>query len=504
MADSSDTALLQPDAGVTIPRISLQEQGFTGLKVTAGHIVEETNRAFRYPQFARTVNEMRIQPTVAAAFNVYHLMMGRVKWNVKPPVGATPEQLARTKFISQCKDDMETSFEEFISSVFPYLEYGYALNEKVFRRRLTSNGSRYNDGLVGLRKLPTRSQTTVREWLYDEKNGRDLVGVKQSLVTLENALLSNVYVQALSNGKVDVDIPIEKLLHFKVDPVKENPEGSSILKPIYLAYKRLEQLTDLMLLSSAKDSQGLPLMRLPPKFLDPNASAEDAAVYAACKSIADNLASGTQNSIIFPTMTDPESKLDMFGISLLETKGTPKINLLDAIKAMQSDILCALNADVVKLGAESQGSFSLADSKVSLLAMAVDRRLGEIASVLNFDLVPSIYKMNGWSLDEELPTFSYEDTQEVSLDEFAGAVQRIWSSGAIEFDRDAANLVRKRLGLKELPADQPVDKDKLPVNMSEMSSSAGKGMQPGTTGQGTAKNGTSGSGDNSISNKANK
>ena len=499
---SSTEALLQPDDGVVIPRISLKEQGFTGLKVTMGHIVDEANRAFRYPQFTKIVNEMSVQPTVASALNVYHMMMSRVKWTVEAPIDASPQQLARTEFIKQNMHDMEHSWDSFISSVFPYLTFGFALNEKVYRRRLTANGSRYNDGLIGLRKLPTRSQTTVRRWNYDQTDGRKLIGVQQSLVSLENALLTS-YMTTV-NGAVDIDIPIEKLLHFRVDPTKENPEGSSILKPIYLSYKRLEQLTDLLLMTSARDSQNLPVMRLPPRYLDPNASPDDAAVYAACQAIAANLAAGTQQGIIFPTMVDPNSKTDMFSISLLESKGTPDIDLLAAIKALQNDILSALNADVVKLGAESQGSFSLADSKVSLLAMAVDRRLGEIASVLNFDLIPSLYKMNGWAMDEAMPKFVYADTDTVSLDEFSSAVQRIWSVNGIEMDRPAMDLVRKRLGLQELGDDVTVNKKQLPANMAAQSSKAGKGMAIGTSGNGTATNGNSGSGDGSVANTANK
>ena len=56
--------------------------------------------------------------------------------------------------------------------------------KKVFRRRLRANGSKFNDGMVGLRKLPVRSQSTISNWLFSD-DGRDLIGVEQSLTNVK-------------------------------------------------------------------------------------------------------------------------------------------------------------------------------------------------------------------------------------------------------------------------------------------------------------------------------
>ena len=49
---------------------------------------------------------------------------------------------------------------------------------------------------------------------------------------------------------------------------------------------------------------------------------------------------------------------------------------------------------------------SLAGSKTNILAVAIDARLKEIQEVLDNDLIPSLFKLNGWE-DEELPKFVY-------------------------------------------------------------------------------------------------
>lgn len=491
--DSTNTAGLAADSDATVPRIRLGEQGFIGLKTSGKNILEEANRAFQYPAFYKTVNEMRNQPTVAAAFNVYKMLISRVKWQVEAPEGASEQQKARAKFVQQCFSDMETSWGSFISDVLTYLEYGFSIQEKVYRRRLRRNGSRYNDGLVGLRKIAPRGQDTISKWYFSD-DGRDLVAIGQNIQVLENA----VRYANLKNEDGVVEIDRNKFLLFTADATKGNPQGRSLLKPIYLAYKRLELLQDQELLGIAKDLAGIPLIQIPPKYMDPNASPEDKAVYDMCKKIVDNLAAGQQRGLVFPKMTDPESKLDLFSVSLLERKGQGA-DLDPVIRRYQADILVALSVDVIALGQGDGGSFSLADSKTNLLTLALSHRLNEIAEVLNTDLIPQLFALNGW-VDEELPKAVPGDVEEVSMEEFSKLVQRVASVGLVEVDRAILNKVREVLGVPPKPADEPVDKE----NLSTNTSNSGKGMEPGTTGNGTAKIGGKSSGrDNSAANSEN-
>jgi hypothetical protein len=484
MADNStNSAGLQADSEATIPRIRLGEAGFSGLRVTNKQILEEANRVFQYPQFLKTVSEMRNNPTVAAAFNVYRMLISRVKWTVEPPEKATDEQKTRAKHVQQCMDDMEGSWESFISDTLTYLEYGFSVQEKVYRRRLKKNGSKYNDGLVGLRKLAPRGQDTISKWYFSE-DGRDLVALGQATVNLENAHRYQNITGKNEDGVVE--IPRDKVLLFTADATKGNPQGRSLLKPIYLAYKRLELLQDQELLGIAKDLAGIPLIQIPPKYMDANASPEDKAVYEMCKKIVDNLANGEQRGLVFPKMADPDSKLDLFSVSLLERKGQG-LALDPVIQRYQNDLLMALACDVLRLGATDGGSFSLADSKTNMLTLALSHRLKEIASVLNTELIPQLYALNGWT-DEELPKFEAGDIEEVSMEEFSKLIQRVASVGLVEVDREWLNKIREVAGIEPRPADEPVDKESL----SGATSKSGDGMEVGRSGNGTAKIGGKG------------
>lgn len=475
------SAALNPDEGSTIPRIALTEQGTLGLKVRSKQIVEEVQSAFRYPQFISTVNEMRNNPTVGAAMNVYRMMISRVKWKVVPSEDGSYIDKQRAALIESMMHDMDHSWGSFIESIVPYLEYGFAINEMVLRRRLKRNGSKYNDGIVGLKRLPPRSQDTIVAWNFTQ-DGTDLVSVEQTVRDIENP--SRFASRVNENGRLTLDR--EKILLFTASSTKGNPQGNSIYKNIYLAYKQLSLLQDQELIGIAKDIQGILKIGIPPRYLDPNAPAADKAVVTQFQQIIDNYNAGVQRGLLVPLMYDPDVKQPMFSYDLMESKGSAKYDTESVIRRLQGDILSALNVDILKLGADGTGSFSLAESKNSVLALAIDYRLREIASVLNSELMRTLYEMNGWDT-ANMAKFTYEDVEQISLEEFSKAVQRIFSTSAIEVDRQVLNRIRTAMGIPEKADDEPVDKESLPSNMSGNSSRSGDGMAVGTTGNGTSK-----------------
>jgi hypothetical protein len=349
---------------------------------------------------------------------------------------------------------------------------------------LLRNGSKYNDGLVGLKKLPVRSQDTITGWIFSE-DGSDLLAVEQSLNNIQNAYRFQNRLN--DQGKLQIDR--EKFLLFSASANKGNPEGNSIYKNIYLAFKRMELLQDQELIGVAKDVQGILKIAIPPRYLDPNASAEDKAAVAAFQQIIDNYNAGTQRGLLVPNMVDPESKLPLFTYELMESKGGAKYDTESIIRRLQGDILSALSVDILKLGAEGSGSFSLAESKSSVLALAIDYRLKEIAEVLNSHLMRIIYEQNGWST-ENIAHFFYSDVEEIDLETFSKAVQRVFSTSAIEVDRPVLNRVRELLGVPAKPDDEPIDKEALPATLTGQSSKSGAGMEVGTVGDGTAKSAT--------------
>lgn len=469
-----DTAALAADEGAVIPRVSNSEKGYVGLKTSSGRVYEECQQAFTFPRFFRTIDEMRKTAIIASALGAYKFLLSRVQWTVEAPVGATEQQIARAKFVESLKDDMEHSWEDFIGDVFEYIPYGHSVQEKVYRRRLKRNGSRYNDNLVGLRKLAPRAQETLYKWEFSE-DGRELLAVLQSLDRMEHG---HLFINAADEEGL-IRIPREKFMLFTADATRGNPLGNSILKNVYLSWKQMTMLKDTEILGISKEAAGIPLIRIPAKYMSPDASDEDKALYETCKQILNDLRDGKSGGIIFPTYIDQESKKDMFDVSLLEKKGINGASIDTVVKRYQDEILSALSVDILRAG-NNTGSFSLADGDTNVLALAMSHRLNEIASVLNTQLIPQVFALNGFT-DEVLPKFVYSDISDQSLDELGKFIQRTASVGLIEIDRMVLNKIRKELGVQVKPDDEPVDKESL----SMASSNAGEGHQ--TAGEGTAK-----------------
>ena len=123
-------------------------------------------------------------------------------------------------------DDMEHSWYSFINEVTTMIEYGFCINEKVYKRR-TKETSKYNDNLVGWKKLPIRSQSTVRGWKF-APDGRGVEGVYQSLFNLTNmGVLADDNPSLVSMGVSGsvIEIPRNKFLLFNCDTRNGNPEG---------------------------------------------------------------------------------------------------------------------------------------------------------------------------------------------------------------------------------------------------------------------------------------
>ena len=443
---------------VSAPRLRLSEVGYTGLHVSNGQILEEARQELRFPESLKTYKKMALDTTLSSALGLYEMMVARVNWRCVPPKDPTPAEQAKTDFINSCMDDMEHSWFEFIKEATSMYTFGFSVHEKVYRQRLKRTGSKYNDGLIGLRKLPIRSQDTISKWEFDD-TGRKLVGLEQD-VTFSDDLYRFT---TLKDTKVTIDRP--KFLLFRSNVKRDNPEGVSLLKNCYQSWKWRLALEEHEAIGVSREMRGIPVIYIPPHYMSPDASVEQKAIYDYYKRAVTNLHMNEQTGMVMPMAYDPDSKQPLFKFELMSVMGTKGYDVGSIIQRYDNKMLMAFYADLLKMGQEKVGSFSLAGAKTNILAMAIEHRLMEIQTVLNTDLIPQLFALNKWA-DERLPTFVFDDLDEEDLDEFSKAVQRIFSVNAVEFDRPVANLIRKKLGVDEKDVDKRVADDELPNNRS--------------------------------------
>ena len=468
------------------PRLQMGEIGTVGLSKSDGRVLEEVKRELQWPNCINLYKTMSLDPTVYSGLQLIEMMLSRFEWDVVPPENATAEQKKKAEFIKQCMGDMEHTWEEFVQDVYSYLLYGFSYHEKVYRRRTKKAGSKYDDNLVGWRKLPIRSQDTIGEFKWSE-DGRVLTHVIQDLSLISSDPLNRWSLVNYEASKIK--LPVRKLLMFRYNPKRGNPLGNSPLKNIYIPWRYRTTIEEQEGIGIQRDLSGMPVLGLHPKYMSKDASQEEKDVYEYYKRIMRNLQNNEQSSIIYPLMYDDNGN-KLFDFELMSVQGGKMFDTDAVIKRYDNKILMSLFADVLKLGTDAHGSFALAGQKVNIVEMAIESRFKEILSVLNEDLIAQTFEMNGWD-DKDLPKFVVKASDEYDLEVLGKYIQRAVSVGAMSKDKDLDAKLREAANLP-LP-DYSSDKE-MPL-VDKGTSRSGEGQ--GTSGTGSnQQNNTDNNADN--------
>lgn len=479
----------------SLPPFRMGEVGSLGLKVKNGRIYEEPRQALRFPESIKTFQLMMRDPAVAASVNIIKMFVRKVNWRFVPPKGKEqdPEMLERADFFNSLMDDMEHDWADFINSVMSFCTYGFCVNEKVYKKRQGKKGkyqSKFDDGLIGWAKLPIRNQSTLDKWYFDE-DFRKVTGVRQNLRNVSHiAGAINLGERPLTRK-----LPRAKFMLFKYDDEYGNPEGRSPLLNAYVPWKYKVQIEEYEAVGVSRDLVGMPKIGLPPDYLDENAEPEKKAFVQYCKTVVNDMIANDRAGLIWPRYIDPDTKEDIFEFSLVSRQGAKAYDTGSIIDRYSKQIMMAFMSDILAMGQSKYGSFSLADSKTSLLAMSVDILLKQIKNVINRDLVAQTYALNMWD-DEEHVQITYDDIETPDLEAIGSYIQKTVAVGALEVDKELSNKLREHIGLPPADESQPVSEKLSPNSQSR----SGDGYK--TAGEGTAK--TPSAKDPSTANKANK
>lgn len=453
-------------------RFRLGEMGSLGMQVFNGVPQDELKRELNWPNSIGTFKQMSYHSAINAPLTLFENIISQATWTYKPPVDATEEEKNQAKIINQMMQDMEQPWSEFIRDVLSANVFGFSVHEKVYRKRFKSNGSLYNDGLIGWRKLPIRVQESISRFIFSD-DGNDIIGVQQNLAAINDTYNRFSYRTNL------VNLPRSKFLLFRTGKHRGDPFGKSPLRDAYLAWRFLVALEEIEATGVAKDLNGLPVLMLPAQYLAADAPPEVQAIRQYYENVMRNIQMNEQSAVILPQVIDPESKQPMFKLDLLSVDGKKNFDI-DKIKTYYKNLIfTSLFADVLQMGQSATGSFALGAIKNSLSGAYAERIISNIAEVLQNDLIRQTYELNGWNI-ERIGTFDYDGLEPADLETFSKAVQRMGATGYIPKNLDVINTVLINLGIDPLP--EGTDLDTL---LPDSTTRAGDGMAAGT-GNGTS------------------
>lgn len=474
----------------TIPRIKFSENGQPGMNILGGNLFDECQRELQWPFCINTFNKMRKDATVSSAIQLVETMISKVKWKVTVPHDASDDLKRKKKFLEEVIQDMDTSLFSVVKEISSFNTFGFSVMEKIFRKRLKSNGSYFDDGLIGLKAMVPRGQETIAKWETDDYN-RYITGLRQWVIKKDGQLGE----MTLTEGTL---IPRDKFLLFRTGVRKNSPTGTSPLVACWESWKFKKALEESEAIGISKDLRGLPIVYMPVQYMVEGASEADKATFEYMKKVVRNIHREEQEGVILPSLYEDGKR--MFEFELAGVTGSKSYDVGAIIDRYSNEILMSFFADVLKLGQGSTGSYSLADSKTSIIATRIEAALMEIQDQFNNDLIPQLAALNGWN-PVEMPTLCYGDIDERDIGTFASAVQRMKATNMIVPSPKNINYIAEIMGMPDRVDENMPQEDLNELLGVVMDSSSGDSFTSGLPG-GTGDN-TGSSGDASVANKEN-
>lgn len=339
-------------------------------------------------------------------------------------------------------EDMSHTWDDFISEILTMLPYGWSWHEICYKRREgpwekdPARRSKFTDGKIGWRKIPIRSQETLLRWVFDERGG--IKGM----------------IQISPPTYQTVPLPIEKSLLFRVNSIKGNPEGRSLLRNAYRPWFYKKRIEEIEGIGAERDLAGMPIARVPMRLLTAATGTKDAAAMAGMRKLVRAVRRDAQDGVVFPREIDPETKQDLYDFSLMTSGGSRQFDTNGIIQRYEQRILMTVLADFILVGHENVGSYALHTDKSGLFRSAINSIAQSIADTINRYAIPRLFELNDWKLDD-LPKIVPADVDPPDLAQLGQFMTSMQNAGVQWFpDPTLEKFLRQAARLPEMDEDQ--------------------------------------------------
>lgn len=417
------------------------EIGRIGQKRYGGTFYEEFLRELRGKKGIETYREMaENDDTIGAILFAVEMLIRQASWNVEPG-GDTPKDKEAAEFVEQCMHDMQDTWTDTISEILSFLTYGWSFHEIVYKRRMgktrdQKTRSKYNDGLIGWRKLPIRAQETLYQWEYDD----------------EDNLIAMTQLPPPNYGLIT--IPMDKAMLFRTKSRKGNPEGRSILRNAYRSWYFKRRIQEYEGIGIERDLAGLPVFTAP----------EDIAIWDEDDPDMVKLRTGME-AMVQKIRVDELAgivKPHGFEFELLNSGGSKQFDTNAIIQRYDTGMAMTVLADFIFLGHQQVGSFALSSDKTELFSMAIGAYLDIICETFNSQGIPQLIDVNGSRFDgiTDYPKLAHGDIENADIQKLAAYIKDMTGVGILVPDDGLEDYVREAAGLPERTSDTRTIDDK--------------------------------------------
>lgn len=411
-----------------------KEIGRIGQRRYGGTIYEEFLHELRGKRGIEVYREMsENDDVVGAILFAIEMLVRQTDWNVEPG-GNTAKDIEAAEFVESCMDDMQETWIDTISEILSFLTFGWSYHEIVYKRRMGNTKdnrtrSKYNDGLIGWKKLPIRAQETLYQWEYDDED--NLMGMTQ--MPPPNFGLFT--------------IPKSKALLFRTKSRKDNPEGRSILRNAYRSWYFKRRIQEIEGIGIERDLAGLPVMHGP----------EDLDLWDDNNEDAVKIRTGMENMVKQIRRDELEGVVlpNGYELTLLSSGGTRQFDTNAVINRYDTRIAMTVLADFIFLGHQQSGSWALSSDKTELFAMACGAFLDIICETFNSQGIPPLIDINGQHFAgiTDYPKMSHGDIEDVDITKVSTFIKDMTGIGVLVPDDGLEDYIRQVGHLPERTSD---------------------------------------------------
>ena len=403
----------------------LKELGRTGLNRWGGHIDEEFLHDLSGMKGIRVYQEMSDNDaTVGAILFAIKMLIRQASWSVQP-AGAEKKDEEAAEFVQSCLNDMQDTWTNTISEILSFLTYGWSVHEICYKRRMGHKrdprlDSKYSDGLIGWLKLPIRCQESLYEWEFDNSDNL------------------TAFIQMPAPDYRIIRIPAEKILLFRTESRKGNPQGRSILRTAYRSWYHKKRIEELEGIGIERELAGYPTLQAP-EGVDIWAP-ENAGLLQMCNDFISNIRRDSMEGLTLPYGWE---------LKLLNTGGARQIDISATITRYDMAIARTVLADFLFLGSGNVGSWALSSDKTALFSVAIGTYLDIICEVFNRTAIPALIDINGGHFNgiTDYPTLTHGDIETQDLAALGTFLKDMTGIGLITPDEAIEDYIREQASL---------------------------------------------------------
>ncbi|MCC6808706.1 MAG: hypothetical protein IT381_14875, partial [Deltaproteobacteria bacterium] len=339
--------------------------------------------------------------------------------------------------VEGCLHDMEHGFSSLLSEALTMIEHGFAPCVITYKLRRGLNQpdefkSKFSDGRFGWRSIELRAQESLERWEFDPET-RKLVAMWQ-------------YDQYAPRAK-SCRIPVERLINFRTESTKNNPEGRAFFRNCVVPYLRLKHTETMEAIGIDRELTGLPIMEVPLKILIANTTdAQAIAIRTSLEKQLSSLKRHEREYLLMPAKTLPDGQPSGYDFRLQQSPGAQKLDVVAIKNSFKTDIFQACLAQFLQLGqsASGGGSRALSSDQTDLFTLTMYSLLDSIRESLQL-AIDRLCRLN--LLEPDMyPQIEFGDVDTPDLAKIGAYLTALNNSGSLVPDEELRKHLYKIAG----------------------------------------------------------